>query len=233
MAASGGQVVPLPWGERDEKDTKHRAQKTTEEDKICAKGIGFVPRRRRESRTAYSRTVWLIIGILVVAALAVGEYEIGIGSSSSNTIDLHIYEDDPILQIDHFYPDHIYVVLGQNITLAVQNGDDQTRPFTILPFNINVTITSGTTMRIPFQASKLGNFSYVTPTGPPSEVSQNRLDPCLIGFLIVVQNASLTSRTSTSGHGAPGSTWCNPSNPLQNPPGYPPYSGPNPLNETL
>jgi len=187
----------------------------------------------RDRRPAIGRKVWLIIAVLIVAAVSAGEYEVGLGSSGGTTIDLHIYEDDPINQIDHFYPDRIYVVLGQNITLAVQNGDDQSRPFTLLPFNINVTITSGTTQRISLQADKLGNFSYVTPTGPPSQVSQGRLDPCLIGYLYVVQSPSDISTTSSSGHGAPGSTWCNPSNPLQNPPGYPPYSGPNPDNETL
>jgi hypothetical protein len=191
----------------------------------------------REQRPAFSRTVWVIVIILVIAALAAGEYEIGLGSGGSNgvkTIDLHIIEDNPIQQIDHFYPNRIYASLGENISLAVQNGDDNSRIVTILPFNINVTILSGTTFRIPFQANKLGNFSIVAPTGPPNPVSQGRLSPCLIATLYVVQNVSLISSTTSSpGQGSPGSTYCNPSNPVQNPPNYPPYSGPNPLNETL
>lgn len=173
--------------------------------------------------------------VVAVAAVAAAEYEVGLGSSgTTKEIDITIHEDNAPLQIDHFYPSKVYASLGQNVSFAVLNTDDETREFTILPYNINVSIIAGTTQRVNFQANKLGNFSFVTPVAPPSAVSAGRLAPCLIGIFFVVQNASLiSSTTSSAGSGAPGSTYCNPSNPTQNPPGYPPYTGPNPLNETL
>lgn len=173
--------------------------------------------------------------VIVLAAVAALEFEINPGSNTgAKEIDITIHEDNPQLQIDHFYPDRVYVPLGQTISIAVLNTDDETRQFTLLQFDVNVSIIAGTTQRVTFQASQLGNFSFVTPTAPPSAVSAGRLAPCLIGFFVVVQNESLPSSTSSSsGQGAPGSTYCNPSSIYENPPGYPPYSGPNPLNETL
>jgi hypothetical protein len=173
--------------------------------------------------------------VVVVAAFAGIEYEVGLGSNAGGPteIDITIHEDNAPLQIDHFYPSRAYATLGENVSIAVLNTDDESRMFTILPYNINVTIIAGTTQRVMFQASKLGNFSFVSPVAPPSVVSGGRLAPCLIGFFVVVQNASLLSSTTSSGQGTAGSTYCNPSNPTQNPPGYPPYTGPNPLNETL
>jgi len=190
----------------------------------------------REARPALSRTAWILVIVIAVAAVAALEFEIGPGSTTGGAkeIDITIHEDNPQLQIDHFYPDRVYVPLGENVSIAVLNTDDETRLFTILPYNVNLTIIAGTTQRVAFQANKLGSFSFVSPVAPPSVVSGGRLGPCLIGLFIVVQNASLLSSTSSSsGQGVAGSTYCNPSDPTQNPPGYPPYSGPNPLNETL
>jgi Cupredoxin-like domain len=206
----------------------------TEEDKSAGGRRRFV--LFREERPALSRTAWILVVVVVLAAVAGLEFEIGPGSiaGGAREIDITIHEDNVLMQIDHFYPDRVFATLGENVSIAVLNTDDETRLFTILPYNVNVTITAGTTQRVALQASKLGNFSFVTPVGPPSVASQGRLAPCLIGFLVVVQNASLlSSTTSSSGAGAPGSTYCNPSNPTANPPGYPPYTGPNPLNETL
>ena len=149
--------------------------------------------------------------IVVVAGVAVGEYLIGLGSGTtkgSREIDLQIIEDNPILQIDHFYPAKVYVPSGQNISLAVLNTDDETRVFTLTQFNINLTISSGSTQRISFRANQNGNFTYISPVCPPSPVSQGRPGKCLQGFFIVTQNTTLLTTTSTSGSGAPGSTYC-------------------------
>ena len=173
----------------------------------------------RERRPGIGRTVWIILIIVVLVVVAVGEYAIGLGSSTTKgtrEIDLQIIEDNPILQIDHFYPAKVYVPLGQNISLAVLNTDDETRVYTLTPFNINLTISSGSTQRISFQASKLGNFTFISPVTPPSPVSQGRPGKCLQGFFVVTQNTTLiTTATSSSGSGAPGSTYC--PNPLVNP----------------
>jgi hypothetical protein len=173
----------------------------------------------RETRPGIGRTVWIILIIVVLVVVAVGEYAIGLGSNTTKgtrEIDLQIIEDNPILQIDHFYPAKVYVPLGQNISLAVLNTDDETRVYTLTPFNINLTISSGSTQRISFQASKLGNFTFISPVTPPSPVSQGRPGKCLQGFFVVTQNTTLiTTTTSSSGSGAPGSTYC--PNPLVNP----------------
>jgi len=151
-------------------------------------------------RPALSRTVWILIVIVAVAGVAALEYGVGLGTSTSNNgskeIDAHIIEDDPVLQIDHFYPDTIYVPRGENISMAIQNTDDETRVFVLPGFNINVTMASGTTQRVSFQANKLGNFTFMSPITPPSPLSQGRQGPCLVGFFYVTQNATLLATTS-------------------------------------
>jgi len=164
------------------------------------------------ARPGIGRIVWIIVIVVIVAGVAAGEYAIGLGSNSksggSREIDIQIIEDNPVLQIDHFYPATVYVPLGQNISLAVLNTDDETRVYTLSPFNINLTISSGSTQRISFQANKLGNFTFISPVTPPSAVSQGRPGKCLQGLFIVTQNSTLLTTTSTSGSGAPGSTYC-------------------------
>lgn len=174
----------------------------------------------REKRPGIGRKVWIIAIIAILAVVAAVEYEVGLGSNPSSNgsreIDIQIIEDNPVLQIDHFYPPQVYVPLGQNISLAVLNTDDETRVYTLSQFNINLTISSGSTQRISFQASKLGNFTFISPVTPPSPVSQGRPGKCLQGFFFVTQNSTLISTTtSSSGSGAPGSTYC--PNPLGNP----------------
>jgi hypothetical protein len=159
---------------------------------------------KRKSR-ALSRIVSVLI--IVVLVVAVAAFELSLSSKSNpnapKEVDLRIIEDDPVLQIDHFYPDSTYVAMGQNITLAIQNGDDETRVFTLTQFNINLTIYSGTTQRVMLHANALGNFSYISPITPPSPASNGRQGPCLEGFFYVTQNATLPSTTSSPGTGVP------------------------------
>jgi hypothetical protein len=159
----------------------------------------------REKRTAITRTQTIIIVVVLLAAVVVGEIALSNankGGSGTIGIDLHIYEDNPVLQIDHFYADTLYVPLGDNISLAIQNGDDETRVFTLTQFNINVTIYSGTTQRVTVTANALGNFTFISPITPPSPASAGRQGPCLKGFFIVTQNATLLAATTT-GTGVP------------------------------
>ncbi len=157
----------------------------------------------REVRPGIGRTVWIIVIIAILAAVAIGEYAIGLDSSTGGAkeIDIQIIEDNPVLQIDHFYPANIYVPMGENVSLAVLNTDDETRVFTLPQFNINLTMSSGTTQRITFQANKLGNFTFVSPVTPPSPVSQGRPGPMSTGILPGGQNTSLITSTSTRGEG--------------------------------
>ena len=158
----------------------------------------------RERRTAITRTQTIIIVVVLLVAVVVGE--IALSNANKNGggpigVDLHIYEDNPVLQEDHFYPDTYYVPLGANISLAIQNGDDETRVFTLSQFGINVTIVSGTTQRVTLTANTLGNFSFISPITSPSAASNGRQGPCLKGFFEVTQNATLLSTTTSAGTG--------------------------------
>jgi hypothetical protein len=162
----------------------------------------------REERPAIGRTVAAAMIVVILGAVGAGEYALSLGSGSTNEVDLAIIEDDPVHQIDHFYPDKIYVPFGENVTFAIQNGDDETRVLTLAQFNVNVTMVPGTAQRVTFQANKLGTFTFISPKTPPSAISQGRPGPCLEGFFIVTQNATLLTSTSTSTYVAPGSTNC-------------------------
>jgi len=136
---------------------------------------------------------------VLLAAVVAGEIALSNSNKTGGSvgIDLHIIEDNPVLQIDHFYPDTIYVPLNESVSLAIQNGDDETRVFTLTQYNINVTIISGTTQRVNLRASQLGNFSFISPIAPPSPASGNLKAPCLEGFFYVTQNATLLTETTT------------------------------------
>ncbi len=157
-----------------------------------------------QKRSAITRTMAIVLAVVLVVAIVAGEEVLSNANKSNATtgIDLHIYEDDPALQLDHFYPDTIYVQPGENISLAIQNGDDETRVFTLSQYNINVTIYAGTTGRVTFTAKTLGNYSFISPITPPSAASGQLKGPCLEGFFEVTQNATLLSTTST-GTGVP------------------------------
>ena len=160
----------------------------------------------RERRTAITRTTAIIVVVVLVVAVVAGEYVLSNSNKNSTgtvEIDLHIIEDNPALQIDHFYPDTIYLPPGENVSLAIQNGDDETRVFTLALFNINVTIYSGTTQRVTLTANALGNHSFISPITPPSPASAGRQGPCLEGFFYVTQNATLLSTTTSAGTGVP------------------------------
>jgi Cupredoxin-like domain len=160
-----------------------------------------------KKRSAITRTVAIVLAVVLVVAVVAGEELLSNANKSTGTttgIDLHIYEDNPVLQIDHYYPDTIYVALGANISLAVQNGDDETRVFTLSQFGVNQTIISGTAQRFSFTADKLGNFSFISPITAPSAASAGRKGPCLEGFFVVVaQNSTLLSTTVTGSGVAP------------------------------
>ena len=124
----------------------------------------------RENRTAITRTQTIILIVVLLAAVVAGEIALSNSNKTSGGtigIDLHVIEDNPVLQIDHFYPDTIYVPLNESISLAIQNGDDETRVFTLSQYNINVTIISGTTQRVTLRSSTarqlLVHLSHIAP----------------------------------------------------------------------
>jgi Cupredoxin-like domain len=155
----------------------------------------------RHQRPALSRKWWVILIVIALLVVALGEAELGIGKAPKGTmqIDLRIIEDNPILQEDHFYPDSIYVPLNENISLFVQNGDDELRTFSLPQFNINLTISPGTAQQVQFKASSLGAFNFTSPITGPSAESAGRQGPCLRGFFMVLQNTTSTSTSTGSG----------------------------------
>lgn len=138
-------------------------------------------------RRAISRTIKLGAVVALILALIAGDYAITrrLGSGGSTEVDIQIIEDNPVLQLDHFYPDTVNVSLGQNITLAVLNGDDEVRVFTLQEFGINETLGPGTAQRVTFTADKAGTFLFYSPVTPPSAVSQGRPGPYLAGNFTV------------------------------------------------
>jgi heme/copper-type cytochrome/quinol oxidase subunit 2 len=145
----------------------------------------------RRGRPAISRVVW-VFGVITLLAVAAGEYLLAQdtkgASGPSRTIDVAIIETDPILQLDHFFPDNFTLTLGENVTIAVQNGDDELRVFTIQAFNVNFSMPAGTAYRVTFQADKTGTFPFFSPKTPPSPVSQGRPGPRLDGNVTVTQS---------------------------------------------
>ena len=113
--------------------------------------------------------------VVLVLALAAGEYFLSKPNPSAPVeVDIQIIEDDPVLQIQHFYPDNFSVKLHENVTLAIRNGDDEPRSFIVKDFNVNQTMSAGTTGRVTFQVSKVGTFVFYSPPSIPSPFSQGR-----------------------------------------------------------
>jgi heme/copper-type cytochrome/quinol oxidase subunit 2 len=129
----------------------------------------------------------IVIVVIAVLAVGVGEYVLNANPNPNapKEVDLRIIEDDPVLQLDHFYPDNATVKVGQNITLAIQNGDDELRHFILAEYNINETMPAGTATRVTFLADHAGTFLFYSPATPPSQVSQGRPGPYLSGNLTV------------------------------------------------
>jgi hypothetical protein len=147
-------------------------------------------------RQALSRTVIIVLVVVVLVAAGGGVYflgSVGPGPHSSSGVpaqvgvDLQIIEDDPVFQIQHFYPGNFTVTLGQNVSLAVRNGDDEPRTFVLKDFNVNMTIAPGTTGRDTFHAGKAGTFVFFSPPSVPSPVSQGRPGKYIQGNIIVTQ----------------------------------------------
>jgi Cupredoxin-like domain len=126
--------------------------------------------------------------VVLVLALVAGEYFLAKPNPNAPVeVDIQIIEDDPVLQIQHFYPDSFTLMLHQNATLAVRNGDDEPRTFVVKDFNINLTMSAGTTGRVSFEATKAGTFIFYSPPSIPSPVSQGRPGMYIQGNFTVTQ----------------------------------------------
>jgi heme/copper-type cytochrome/quinol oxidase subunit 2 len=111
----------------------------------------------------------VIIAVVVVAAVAGGEYYINRGgssggSSNSTTVDMQIVGGVGVGTVDTYVPDNFTVKLGQNVTLAITNTDDNTHGLVLAPFGVNTgLILPGTTDRVWFIANQTGVFKFDEP----------------------------------------------------------------------
>jgi len=120
--------------------------------------------------------------VLVVGA---GEYFLSTRSGGVTEVDITIVETNPILQLDHFYPDNLTLALNEKVQFAILNEDDEVRVFAMPSFGINSTMAPGEAVRVNFVANQTGTFTFFSPVTPPSPVSQGRDGPYLNGTITV------------------------------------------------
>jgi hypothetical protein len=126
----------------------------------------------------------IIAVLVIVVAIGAGAYFLSLGGSSGpGLIDLSIVETDPVQQLNSFNPMNITATHDTTITLAIQNGDDVARNFTISAFNVNQAIGSGAAARITFTVGSPGVFPMVLPPAPAA--NGFRASPVVTGYLIV------------------------------------------------
>jgi plastocyanin len=140
-----------------------------------------------QERAAITRTLAIIVALVILAAAGAGVYFLGSGQSQSGSklIDMSIVETDPVNQIDSFNPGNITATHGTTVTIAIQNGDDETRMFQIGAFNVNQTVVSGQTIRVSFTVGQAGTFKIFSPQTAPSAASNGRPGSAITGYLTV------------------------------------------------
>jgi heme/copper-type cytochrome/quinol oxidase subunit 2 len=114
-----------------------------------------------------------LVAVLIVAVIAGGAYFSGAfgpsksqSQSNSQTVDITIIGGVGVGTVDTFVPDNFTVTKGQNVTLVVQNTDDNTHGVEIPQFGVNSgIILPGDTIRLSFLANQTGVFRYQEPPG--------------------------------------------------------------------
>jgi plastocyanin len=112
----------------------------------------------------------LIAGAVLVVLLGGGAYYIyyinSTISPNSVTIDISIVGTSAVNATDTYSPDNFTVKLGQHVTLAVIDTDDNTHGLVISEFSVDTgKIPSGTTTRVTFVVDKTGIFKFYEPPG--------------------------------------------------------------------
>jgi plastocyanin len=99
---------------------------------------------------------------LLVAASAYYLYSSGQSSSSTVEVNIQIVGDGK----DYYVPANVTLRLGQVVTFAVFNTDDNTHGLAIPAFNMDTGIIKhGITARFTFTADKVGTFPWDEPPG--------------------------------------------------------------------
>jgi hypothetical protein len=108
----------------------------------------------------------LLIGVIVVAVVAAGEYYTQTFSSSGTTVNIQILGGVGPGTIDIYSPDNFTVTQGEHVSLAILNTDDNTHGFTMKAFGVDTgVILPGQTMRVSFVANQTGMFEFLEPPG--------------------------------------------------------------------
>lgn len=120
----------------------------------------------RTKRAGISRKI-LVLLVALALVVALGEYVLSTEHHGGATeIDIEVVETDPVNQLDHFFPDNFTAKLGENLTLAILNGDDDVRVFTLPKFGINETLLPGEAVRVSLTANETGTFIFYSPQTP-------------------------------------------------------------------
>ncbi len=112
----------------------------------------------------------VLAAVVLVALVAVGEYYGGAltsGSSSGGVvINIQITGGEGGLTVDRPYPNSITVKLGQKVTLAILNTDDNTHGFVQAALGIDTgKILPGATYRLSFTPDQTGTYEFTQPPG--------------------------------------------------------------------
>jgi heme/copper-type cytochrome/quinol oxidase subunit 2 len=115
---------------------------------------------------------WLLVAVIVVAVVGGGVYYTHTmgspktPSSKSQTVDLTIVGGIGVGTEDTYVPDNFTVTEGNNVTLVIENTDDNTHGLGITQFGVNSgIILPGDTVRVSFIANETGIFKYQEPAG--------------------------------------------------------------------
>jgi uncharacterized cupredoxin-like copper-binding protein len=142
------------------------------EDLREAPGKGFIGDSLplKASLVALKLRPILLVGVIVVAVVAAGEYygsTLGTSSSSNSlTVHIEILGGVGAGTVDGYRPSSFTVKQGQQVTLAILNTDDNTHGLVIRAFGVDTgKILPGITDRVSFVANQTGTFQYFEPPG--------------------------------------------------------------------
>ena len=111
-----------------------------------------------------------LIAVILIVVVASGIYYAETfdskSSSNSQTVNMQIVGGVGVGTVDTYVPDNFTIKEGQNVTLVVQNTDDNTHGLVITQFGVNPgVILPGHTDRISFVANQTGTFKFYEPPG--------------------------------------------------------------------
>jgi plastocyanin len=106
----------------------------------------------------------IVVGVMVAASAYYLFSSTASNQSSSNAVEVNVQVVGD--GTDYYVPANVTVKLGQVVTFAVFNTDDNTHGLAIPAFNVDTGIIKhGITARVTFTADKVGTFPWDEPVG--------------------------------------------------------------------